>query len=192
MMSKRENKTQISGEPEALDTEITRRIFKETAEDIPPASPDVFARIEEAITSTAFSEDADPILPPSFLAVLVNRLRDLIAQPRIAWGVAAAQAIVLCLFFAFSSSDHFYQTLSGSQPGVQSTSSASFTVMFKNNATIGEIETLLAHAGATIIGGPGARGIYIITLAQPDNQDRNESLKRLKSSSLVTFIEEAY
>jgi len=190
-MSKKKNRAQISEEPETLDTAVTRRILKETAEDILPASPDVFARIEEAIALTAFSGKSNEI-PTSFLTTLVDRLRDLIVQPRIAWGVAAAQAIVLCLFFAFSSSDNLYQTLSGNQAALQSPATPSFTVMFQDNATIKDIETLLAHADATIIGGPGNMGIYIITLTHTADHNRDESLKRLKSSSLVTFIEQAY
>ncbi len=193
MMSKRENKTQISGEPETIDTAVARRILQETAEDILPASPDVFARIEQAITSTPFSENTSEVPPSSLLAPLVERLRNLIVQPGFAWGVAAAQAIVLCLFFAFSPGSTTYQTLSGNQISQQEDITApTFTVIFQDNATIGAVETLLKQVGATIINGPGRRGIYTITLASAGKTSRDEALKNLQHSSLITFIEEAY
>ncbi len=192
-MLKQNNRAQTSGEPEALDAATTRRILQQTAEDIPPAAPDVFARIEEAITPSSFADNGDMTSPPSFLSTLVERLHDLVAQPRIAWGVAAAQAIVLCLFFAFFPGNTTYQTLSGNQISQQEDITApTFTVIFQDNATIGAVETLLKQVDATIINGPGRRGIYTITLASTGKTNRDEALKNLQNSSLITFIEQAY
>ncbi len=192
MMQQRENKAKVNEKSEALDTATTRRILRQTAEEIPQLSPTLFSRIEQAISREDSLQTCVPPLGTSFLVTLFDRLRILVSQPGVAWGVAAVQAVVLCLFVAFSSFDNSYQTLSDNQAELQSAALPSFTVMFHDNATIKEIETLLDKADATIINGPGKQGVYIIIISHTADKNRDESLHLLKTSSLVTFIEQIY
>lgn len=189
-MQKKKTNTKKVREADALDVAATRRILRKTAEEIPQPSPAVFARVELAIAREDAARASEKPRAAAFLAPLFDRLRDLTAQPGVAWGVAAVQAVVICLLIVFSPAENVYQTLSGNQAGLQSSAAPSYTVMFHENATMKSIKTLLAHAGANIINGPSKKGIYILTIVHGKN--REESLKRLKSSSLVTFIEQVY
>lgn len=179
--------------PDALDTETIRRILIETARDIAPASPALFSRIEQNIEESTSGRGTGKAVFPSFLQALAARLRDYFNRPQLAWGVVAAQTIVLCLFLLFSPvQENSYQTLSTNQPDTGSIQS--FQVIFDTGAGIHEMEQLLRKAGAIIVNGPGPGGVYTIQLHRPQlgPSAKNNTLLMLKQSPLVTFLGKTY
>lgn len=122
----------------------------------------------------------------------MDRLRDFFVQPQFAWGFAAMQTVVLCLFLVYSpQKQQTYEVLSASR--IETTSSGpSFHIIFNDSARMVEIESLLQQTGAMIINGPGKRGIYTMRLKKNQTDNLETRLEILKQSSLVNFIEQAY
>ncbi|HHL35219.1 MAG TPA: hypothetical protein ENJ30_12720 [Desulfobulbaceae bacterium] len=191
-MSKSENLSDTAKEQENLDSATARHILQQTAEDIPPAHPALFARIEESIKEPTPVGNAHQ--PPSVSPVqaLLNMIRNSFRRPQLAWGIVAVQAIVLCLFIASAPIKNTYHTLSANRTDIGAQAGPIFYVIFHENARLREIEQLLARTNGAIINGPGKRGIYTIRFHPTPSATVKKLLTTLKNSSLITFIERAY
>ncbi|WP_457575166.1 hypothetical protein [Desulfomarina sp.] len=183
-MQNRPHRPETTESRDTFDDETMRRILKETAEDVTPAGPAVFSRISKSVGLPKKTEKSRWIF--------MDRLRDFFVQPQFAWGFAAMQTIVLCLFLVYSPhKQQTYEVLSASRIETAS-SGPSFHIIFNNSARMIEIEALLQQTGAMIINGPGKRGIYTMKLKKKQSDNIKARLEILKQSSLVSFIEQAY
>ena len=191
-MSASEERPKAEKKRDTMDTATARHILQKTAEDIPPAHPALFARIEESIGDSplAGKEQQAPSCAP--IQDLFCKLRDYFSRPQLAWGIVAVQAIVLCLFVAYSPITSTYHTLSANRVDIKGTAGPIFYVIFHENAQLREIEQLLTRTNAAIINGPGKRGIYTIRIHPASPTTVKKLLTTLKDSSLITFIEKAY
>ena len=185
-------KSEKRPERDTMDTATARHIMKKTAEDVPPAHPALFARIEESIADSTCPGKARHTPSVSPVQALLQAVRDYFSRPHLAWGIVAVQAIALCLFVAYSPITNTYHTLSAKRADIQKTTGPVFYVIFRNNAQLGEIEQLLTRTNGAIINGPGKRGIYTIRFHPTPSATVKKILATLKSSCLVTFIEKAY
>ncbi len=191
-MSTSENLSGMAKEQRNLDSATARHILEETAEVIPPADPELFARIEESIAGSLPTGQPQQTPSISSLQTLLNTIRDYFRRPQLAWGVAAVQAIVLCLFIASTPVKNNYHTLSTGQTDMEPPAGSTFYVIFHENAQLRDIEQLLTRTNGTIINGPGKRGIYTIRFYSAPTATGKNILTSLKDSSLITFIERAY
>jgi len=176
------------------DDAFIRKVVRESARSAPKISPDLFARIEENINETTASSKQ---LAGSFRNRLQNWLygwRDILFKPQVGWGLAAAQAVVLCLFLAFSPGpgEKAYQTLSSPDQVQKQQTSIDLYVMFRDQATIGEIEELLNSLQGRIKDGPAGNGVYLIAFAGQTVPDPDYLVKKLQQSKIITFVEQVY
>ncbi|HEB70294.1 MAG TPA: hypothetical protein ENI88_11840 [Desulfobulbus sp.] len=191
-MQKPEEVPEAVDNRDSLDTETVRHILKESAEDIRPAHPAVFARIEKSVEESSLADTEQPSPHSPSVQALRSKLRDYFSRPHLAWGVVAVQAVALCLFVAYAPVRSSYQTLSAGRTDIQAPAGPAFYVIFHENARIREIERLLTTTEAVIINGPGKRGIYTIRFSPMPSTTVKELCATLKKSSLITFIEQAY
>ena len=175
-----------------MDTATARHIMKKTAENVPPAHPALFARIEESIEGPSPVSNARQTPSVSPVQALLNTVRDYLRRPQLAWGIVAVQAIVLCLFIASAPIKNTYHTLSANRTNIEAQAGPIFYVIFHKNARLREIEQLLTRTNGTIINGPGKRGIYTIRFHPTPSATVKKLLTTLNNSSLITFIERAY
>jgi hypothetical protein len=183
-MQRNKNTSETDKNRDVFDDDTMRRILKETAEEVKPVNPAIFSRISQSIERQEKTEKSRW----SFM----DRLRDYFAMPQLAWGFAAMQTVVICLFLVYSpQKQQAYQVLSSSRVETAS-SGPSFYIMFNDSARITEIEHLLLQTGAKIIDGPGKKGIYTITFQHKQTNSVGTRLKTLQQSSLITFIEQIY
>ncbi len=191
-MSKSENLSGMAKEQRNLDAATARHILEETAAVIPPADPELFARIEESIAGSLPTSQPQQTPFISSLQTLLKTIRDYFRRPQLAWGVVAVQAIVLCLFIASAPIKDTYHTLSADKTDIGAQAGPIFYVIFHENARLRQIEQLLARTNGTIINGPGKRGIYTIRFQPAPAARGKKMLTTLKDSPLITFIERAY
>jgi len=176
-----------------LDDAIVRDIVRENAKAAPEPSPDLFARIgknihvqEETTKQTEYGWHR--------LRKWIANWQDILFRPQIGWGLAAAQAIVLCFFLTFSPGpgDHGYTTLSiEEQPQSQETS-IDLYVMFHDQATVAEMEHLLNILQGRIKDGPAENGVFLIAFADDTVNQPDFLIKKLQQSKIVTFAEQVY
>ncbi len=193
-MQEAEKPSETTERSDAMDTEAVRHILRETAEDITPASPSVFTRIEQSIDESTLPGTAQDTASILFLHGLLDRVRDYFNRPHLAWGIVAVQTIALCLFVIFTPlhNQSNYQTLSADPTDRQTPAAPTFYVMFNDKATIQEIQGLLSQINAVIINGPGKRGIYTIRFLHSPSTGAAKITTWLNNSSIITFIEKVY
>ncbi len=181
---------------DALDTETTRCLLRETAKDIPAVSPAIFARIERNLDKVESRAADQGISRNSPLQVLLNRWRNYAGRPQLPWGVVVVQGIAICLFLFFQPINipNAYQTLSLENNGVQSQSHewVKFNVIFDDNARMSEIGNLFSGLNAVIAIGSGQRGIYTIKIMPSTSSETEDLVLTLKKSPLIRFMEKAY
>ncbi len=187
-----EERPEADKKRDTMDTATARHIMKKTAENVPPAHPALFARIEESIEGPSPVSNARQTPSVSPVQALLNTVRDYLRRPQLAWGIVAVQAIVLCLFIASAPIKNTYHTLSANRTNIEAQAGPIFYVIFHKNARLREIEQLLTRTNGTIINGPGKRGIYTIRFHPTPSATVKKLLTTLNNSSLITFIERAY
>ncbi len=175
------------------DTAVLRRIMRQSAENVPPVSSDLFARIEAQIDGQqTITATIDKGQEKTLLTGIMTPLRQFFSMPQVGWGVAAVQAVGIALFVAFYPANQAYQTLSAEQYSAEQANRQTYYLMFSREARQGDIEQLLQDVGGSIINGPGERGIFTLHLADQHEQSRVTRQEILQQSSLVTFFEKSY
>ena len=182
--------TEIHDEP--LDDATVRRLFRETAKDIPPADSILFERIEESIEQTRLPASSYCSSFTTFARSLLERFRVLFSRPQLAWGIAGMQAIALCFFLIHVPGQQSYQTLSADPVSQHDETAPVFYVIFRDDAQIGEVKHFLEKNKAMIVNGPGKRGIYTIQFTRKDLLTAKEQTAILASSPLIIFAEQVY
>jgi hypothetical protein len=109
------------------------------------------------------------------------------------WQVAAAAAVALCLvqagaiaYLVQNSGPAKYGTASG--PKSTAAVKPAFIVSFSQNATAGEINALLDAAGASIVEGPNADGLYHLAIRNENPEGRDLAYKTLRASAAVKLV----
>ena len=107
------------------------------------------------------------------------------------WQIVAAAAIALCLiqvgaiaYLVQDSGPAKYGTASG--PKSTAAVKPAFIVSFSQKATAGEINALLDAAGASIVEGPNADGLY--HLAIRNSEGRDLAYRTLRASAAVKLV----
>jgi len=175
-----------------LDDAIVRDIVRENAKAAPEPSPDLFARIEENIQE----REGTGMKPTESgwyrLQKWLANWRNILFRPQVGWGLAAVQAVVLCIFLAFSPGNQPYQTLSSPDQVQEQRSSIELYVMFHDQATVAEMEYLLNKFQGRIKDGPAENGVYLIAFADNTVNQPDFLLKKLQQSKIITFAEQVY
>ena len=187
---KKKNSEKIQADA-PLEDELVRNIVRESARTMPELRPDIFARIEDNLAdaaTTSWQKGTNPHSP--WLERLYN-WKDILFRPQVGWGLAAAQAVVLC-FFLITSGNHQYQTLSMIEQAEKQMASIDLYVMFRDQATVEEIEKLLNNLQGRIKDGPTNNGIYLVAFADHTVNQPEGLLKKLHNSKIVTFAEQVY
>ncbi len=109
------------------------------------------------------------------------------------WQVAAAMAIAVCFiqagaiaYLAQDSGAAKYGTASG--PKSATPVKPAFIVSFSPDATVSEINALLDAAGASIVEGPNADGLYHLAIRAEPAKGRDLALRTLRASAAVKLV----
>jgi len=177
-----------------LDDALVRDIIQESAKAAPKPSPDLFARIEENIQGHKETAMKQTESGWHRLQQWIANWRDILFRPQVGWGLAAVQAIVLCIFLILSPGpgDHDYKTLSMGEQTQSQETSIDLYVMFHDQATIAEMEQLLNTLQGRIKDGPAENGVYLVAFADDTVNQPDFLIKKLQQSKIVTFAEQVY
>jgi len=169
-----------------LDFEAIGRAYQSMEKETPALSNRIYPKILKNIRPQTVSHDRLRIR---------NRIRttgDFFAQmfpsPKIAWGLAAVQLIVIVVLIAGNALDRKFTTLTA--PSVSGDKGSMVQVVFVDSATEGEIRELLIKLNTVIKGGPTPEGVYTMMLQK--GADAGATVEALKKSPLVRFAEKVY
>lgn len=105
------------------------------------------------------------------------------------WQAAAAAAVALCLvqagaiaYLVQDGSPAKYGTASGPKSAA---AKPAFIVSFSPNSTMGEINALLDGAGASIVEGPNADGLYHLAIRNENAGGKDLAFRTLRASAAV-------
>lgn len=122
------------------------------------------------------------------------RARERWLWPAWVWslGLAAAAAILLLLTPLVvvdpDSRTSAYRTLGSESPDTRA-GSGTIRAVFVAQATLGDIENLLAGTGCQIVSGPSPRGVYTLAPSRAGAAAPNDVLAALRASPLVALAE---
>lgn len=189
----KDNRTQYEHREtgQELDDALVRDIVRKSAKAAPKPSPDLFARIEENIHEKEETAIGQTDSCWHRLREWGASWRNVLFRPQIGWGLAAAQAIVLCIFL-LTPGNHGYKTLSMDNQVQSQETSIDLYVMFHDQATVAEMEQLLNTLQGRIKDGPAQNGVYLVAFADDTVNQPDFILKKLQQSKIVTFAEQVY
>ncbi|MFP7753085.1 hypothetical protein ACLG6S_00240 [Thermodesulfobacteriota bacterium B35] len=177
---------------EPMDDALLRELFNDASGDIEQVPPTLFSRIEERINDAGAGQMASPGRLAATWSRLRQWLRSQSGRPRLAWGLAGVQAVAIVLLLIFSNGSPPYHTLSAPQDAFSTCRSVALHVIFKESSRIGDIDRLLLQVGASIVNGPGRRGIYTLAVPREKYTDQADIIEVLKRSPLVSFVGPVY
>ena len=109
------------------------------------------------------------------------------------WQAAAAAAVALCLvqagaiaYLVQDGGPAKYGTASG--PKSAAGAKPAFIVSFSPNSRVGEINALLDGAGASIVEGPNADGLYHLAIRNENAGGKDLALRTLRASAAVKLV----
>ncbi len=185
-----------AGCAEELDQlQLVQLAFKESAQDLPEASPALLGRALAAIDTL----ERGRAKPSRRLAEIFERLGAALfgwcgPMPVLARAVVAAQFVLVLALGAFSYSlwDHPYATQSGGAPGARA--GATIAIRFKDSITEAEMRRLLGEIRGSIVAGPSALGIYSVQV--PIAPEKNGELEKLVENlrgkrELIEYVEKS-
>ncbi len=115
---------------------------------------------------------------------LWQRVKSLFASPGFAWGVCAAQAVVVVFaFFVFHGTQPSFETMSVTSHGHQG---IQYNIIFKEDRKFKDIVSFLEKNKIRIVDGPTGKGLFVVEVS-----DR-EKVKKIRESGLVEFLAPAY
>jgi anti-sigma factor RsiW len=149
--------------------------------DIPPPSPDLFERIQKAIEPerSVVKARASQPLQPSFWQWLSSAFQ----MPRLAWGVAVAQLLVIIALLVASPPSVRYETMTNTD--TQAVTAGHINVVFHPDAPEHAIRRTLVELGAVIVDGPNAEGLYRLSIDTAGTA--SHIVEQLKKSEIVRF-----
>jgi len=187
---KKKNSEKIQADA-PLEDELVRNIVRESARTTPDLRPDIFARIEKNLPGEEKTPEQKPGQNRQTIRDWLTNWKNFLFRPHVGWGLAVAQAVVLCIFL-ITSGNHQYQTLSMIEQAQNQVASIDLYVMFHDQATVEEIEKLLNNLQGRIKDGPTKNGIYLVAFADHTVNQPEGLLKKLHNSRIVTFAEQVY
>jgi hypothetical protein len=173
---------------DTIEDDAIRFFLRKTAGDVPPVEDAVLLRIREKTGNASDFAGHQESVSNSIIQNFIDRIHFLLTRPYLAWGVVAVQAVVLCILIISSPQQAIYQILSSDQLTGQYPVPALY-VMFDDEATIGDIEKLLAGTGGIIINGPGKKLVYTIQFQRETTESINKIINLLQGNPLITFVE---
>lgn len=151
--------------------------------DIPPPSPNLFKRIQKAIEPERERTAVEAAARQPERPTIWDWLSSAFQMPRLAWGVAMVQLLIIVALLAASPAGVRYKTLSST--GTQSVSAGHINVVFHPDAPEHTIRRTLVELGAVIVDGPNSEGLYRLRVDSVDLADRVSD--QLKQSDIVRF-----
>jgi RNA polymerase sigma-70 factor (ECF subfamily) len=140
----------------------------------------------------AESEEADEELQA--VGAKANFLQDMLSSPRIGWGLAALQFVLLVMVLIFSGPDNTAPvdaSVTAAQILQQQSRGKKLNVIFQDNATHQQIRDLLLALQAEVHSGPTDIGLYTITV-EGNEQRVQEVLNTLRNSGVVVLADLGY
>ena len=104
-------------------------------------------------------------------------------MPRLAWGVAVAQMLIIVALLVASPSGVRYKTLTST--GTQAPAAGHINVVFLPDTPEHTIRSKLIELGAVIVDGPTSEGLYRLRVDNVDSANRISD--QLKQSNIVRF-----
>ncbi|OGP57733.1 MAG: hypothetical protein A2V65_00425 [Deltaproteobacteria bacterium RBG_13_49_15] len=147
----------------------------------------IYAQILSNIRSNE-AKHADISCGRDWIRQLIYFIQKMFASPKIAWGIAAAQLVVIISLLAGGGFDRRYVTLTA--PSVPHDQGMSIHIVFVASTPEGTIRELLTRHGAAIIAGPSADRVYILRVDEKRNGEG--IIKELRKNPAVVFVEKAY
>ena len=126
-------------------------------------------------------------------AIKVDFLEHLFSSPRIGWGVAVVQFVILILVLAFGGADNSkpIETNITATQILQQSKGKQLNLIFKDEATHLQIRKLLLQLEAATVAGPTEIGLYTIEIDGTEQQAQ-EVLNKLRMSDIVLLADPAY
>ena len=152
----------------------------------------VWARLEQSVEEER--REQSPGRRPGLIERLTTSVSGFFAGLSMQqWQLAAAAAIALCViqagaiaYLVQDGGPAKYGTASG--PKSSAAIKPAFIVSFSQNATAGEINAVLNAAGATIVEGPNADGLYHLAIRNELHEGRDLAYKTLRASPALKLV----
>lgn len=125
--------------------------------------------------------------------IKVDFLKHLFSSPRIGWGVAMAQFVILVMVLVFGGSDNstsIEPNITAAQI-LQQSKGKQLNLIFKDEATHLQIRKLLLQLEAVTVAGPTEIGLYTIEI-DGNEQQAQDVLNKLRMSDIVLLADPAY
>ncbi len=163
-----------------------KEAYKKVEHEIPLPSPNLYQRIWRNIQSEAKVSTA--YVGKRYIEKLQEFLKGLFLSPRLSWGVAVAQFVVILFLVVTLLGRDSFRTLTS--PDTLHGEGIRINVIFNKESKEREIREVLNNVGATIIKGPSPEGLYTILVKEDQHIER--VLKALRKTEIVRFAERAY
>ncbi len=185
--SQRQAFEQALADDPGLQSELDEfRLIGQTLDELPMPDDAEFDQLFRRIESSKPAQLTAPQAVTKQKTGLFEGFRQWLVNPFLAWGVAAAQFIVLALVLVNllpENEDARYQTLS--QTSMRPASS--INLVFQPSATMAEISELLRKQGLHIVNGPGVGNHFVVASDTPMNLD--SLLEQLRQTDIIRFAE---
>jgi len=164
-----------------------RKAFEALEKDVEPVPDEIFERISRGIELEE-TRDESPSLGKQSVqddtSGIFSRLREFFQSPKWAWGMCAAQAVVLLLALVyFQGMRPRFETMTSEVHGNNGTE---FNVIFKEDIKFKDLVSFLKEHHIKIVNGPTGKDLFVVQVPKKENA------KILKESGLVEFLAPAY
>jgi hypothetical protein len=174
---------------ELVELRLVHSAVAQDGAEEPAYNPKIVSVVLQRIDALEADQQASP--PKSKVTSLMSRLNARLqwsATPQSARFALAAQLVMVVglaavLLLRSPAVPIEYGTLSG--PASTDTG-ARFSVVFRDDISVAQLNQTLAQLQLRIVGGPSALGVY--TLATAASADRASVRQQLESSGLTTFV----
>lgn len=154
-------------------------VYTEIEEKLPQPSPLIYSKIAQKIKKKEKVSLSERLL--ASLERLIPR--------RLSFALIVVQLLIIITLGIYAINlKTEYKTLSA--PSTVNESMIRINVVFKENASEGEMRRLLTQINGKIIDGPFASGLYVIGITS--NERVEDALDKLKKNNIVIMAERAY
>ena len=161
--------------------------YKEIEGKITPPTQRVFTAIQQNINQ----DDTHPVVQSttgSRIEQAKEWMSELFTVPKIGWGIAAVQCVLIVFLLLPNQREARYETLSSSKPSV--VQQITLQLVFDEKTTEKEMRQILNTINGEITGGPSAEGMYQVGLHQ--NSDVDSIITELREKKTILFVERAF
>jgi hypothetical protein len=171
---------------ELMEADEIKKSYQDIKEEAPSPSNALYDRIlknikEENVKQPLFAK-------PGFMEQVLEFLKIVFSSPKISWSVAAAQLVIIIVFFIAFPAEKSFETLSENH--IASKDSGMINVVFKEDAKEKDMRKLIESVNGSMVNGPTSDGLYIIKTKKIDKIE--VVLNELNNSSIVRLAVKKY